>query len=445
LEKRLDALIEKYKEAKGIVEVFPGKTLELGAGAADPRVLAQIEKAQKALKAFAETRAEIDRATFAGTGAGGRPTLVDVGALIRGTRPRTGEEVEARQVEALKKLKLELGPLLLLINKKAELEGKGKTATEGSSVADEQYSKNLKAQAKLRGERIRDAFEESRRLGALGRALGLFGLQMAEVRRQEELDAALRPIIAKANEEDAEAMRRDLEIAKQRTEAEKRQVEAAKDLLEETKHGHERAQEQILDLQDQVGLLGMTGDALQKATMMRQLDRMATDEQIESYKKLVDQWVRENKIRQAADDIGAAFGNALGSAAQDFKNLGEVAVSIIRSIEQEMLRLLVIKPASDWLSGLLQGSSFFGNLFGGPAQAHAGGGMIDEPMIARGRSGRWHTFGEAGPERVTPMNQPMQPRAAAPVVMNIYTNNADSFRRSRRHIAADYRRAALGS
>jgi len=34
---------------------------------------------------------------------------------------------------------------------------------------------------------------------------------------------------------------------------------------------------------------------------------------------------------------------------------------------------------------------------------HASGGTINEPLVAFGKSGAVHTFGESGPERITPI------------------------------------------
>jgi len=154
----------------------------------------------------------------------------------------------------------------------------------------------------------------------------------------------------------------------------------------------------------------------------------------------------ENLSRSFARTMADGLSGAILSGRKFSDVLKSLATSLARMTLNAALR-----PVFSGLSGMLGGlvASADGNVFSaGRVRAFANGGVVGGPTLFPMASGLG-LMGEAGPEAIMPLARGQDGKlgvrasGAAPVnvVMNVTTQDAESFRRNRGRISAELARA----
>lgn len=254
------------------------------------------------------------------------------------------------------------------------------------------------------------------------------GLPLAEAERsQVEALAASRYREAKAIEAANQAHEMAVESARRGDEERKEAFERGRRLIESRdalERSYEREVEESGKLLDALRISNKEYEK-QKALLeilarYRELGLPLVDpEEIDRARRLAER-LGENreqieKLKEgykasaaAGRDFAHAISTAFEEAAISGKNLGEVMLSLGRTIEQIILRIAFTKPLESFIEDIFTGFNPFDLLFGakglafeaGEAIPFARGGMVDRP----------HAFpvgvmGEAGPEAIVPLRR----------------------------------------
>ncbi len=163
-------------------------------------------------------------------------------------------------------------------------------------------------------------------------------------------------------------------------------------------------------------------------------------------------------LESRSDQLAAALTRAFAQGVTGAKSLDEVLKGLALKLSSIALDA-GLKPLEKLLSGAL------GNLFtglSGPAQASApavpgsarfaAGGVVSAPTFFHDAGGSPGLMGEAGAEAILPLRRGADGalgvalagggREAAPIIFNIHTPDAESFRRSEAQLSAMLARAA---
>lgn len=187
--------------------------------------------------------------------------------------------------------------------------------------------------------------------------------------------------------------------------------------------------------------------------------RARADVQSRANKELSDAKDQTDGLKDAAKDLGLTFSSSLEDAIAEGKKLHDVLSGLEQDILRIVTRKLVTEPLANAISGI--GSNLFGSLFGGsgapitasiptyvkkanggivsefgevPLRRYAGGGVARSPQAA--------IFGEGStPEAYVPLPDgrtiPVTMNGAAGnVIVNVYAQDVESFRRSEGQIKA---------
>jgi len=138
----------------------------------------------------------------------------------------------------------------------------------------------------------------------------------------------------------------------------------------------------------------------------------AEDKLLKAYFDGLDENSREAsaKIKEFYDGIAESIGDGLTDAILDagnaFKNLGEIATSVLNDIAEQLIQKNITGPATTGISAFLQ--NLFENANGGAfvngVQAFATGGVVSSPTIFPMANGAG-LMGEAGPEGILPLRR----------------------------------------
>ena len=244
-------------------------------------------------------------------------------------------------------------------------------------------------------------------------------------------------------------------------EAYRRQQQALADLVEQTQ-----------EAADEMAGAGLYGDAYTADQTNRKIDRDvaaaslgAAPEEVERaeelgrvLKDLNAQLLEVDKARSVAEGISGAFADGFesiitgaSSAKEALKSFLADALSILFEV---MVRQQLIASLSSFLTpaaGAGAGGNAKGNAFsGGNLVAFARGGIVDGPTTFPMAGGRTGLMGEAGAEAIMPLKRDASGRLGVtsngggrPIVVNmtVHAADANSFRRSRRQIQDDLKRA----
>lgn len=285
-----------------------------------------------------------------------------------------------------------------------------------------------------------------------------------------------------------EAFSREVAIAEFRDRATKAQVKNIDELVSHyselydtnklaasQREERERAKETLDDMRNELDLIRLTNAEREREAGLhailknaKHLDAEETKRLTAEYNDLIRQLQEAKAIREVADNLANSFGDAFESIVLGTKSLGQAFKDLFNEIEKELLRAIVIKPivasVSGGLSSLFSGSGFgsllssaHGNVFdsGHHVTRYAKGGVTNGPEFFPLAGGRTGLRGEAGTEGVFPLKRLANGDlgikgdsgggGSTVINFNIRTNDADSFRKSRRQIASDIRRATGGS
>lgn len=173
-------------------------------------------------------------------------------------------------------------------------------------------------------------------------------------------------------------------------------------------------------------------------------------------------------IGQKTSDIGRELGLTFSSALEDailqLRNFGDIADAVFQDIARLAIRKSITEPLLDTVSGALSGAGagsgagFWSGLFGGGTaagfggmalggiltsrgiQSFAGGGIARTPGLAMVRDGGLNEAVVPLPNgRSIPVDWRGGRQAATTVTMNVYAQDAASFRRSQRQILGELR------
>ncbi len=143
---------------------------------------------------------------------------------------------------------------------------------------------------------------------------------------------------------------------------------------------------------------------------------------------------------QAARNMQSAFSDFFFDAMQG--NLGDLQHQI-KSVIDRMVAEIAAARASHYLFGEYGKTGQIGGFVAEAASwarevfKFAEGGLITEPVLGIGMSGRRYLFGERGPEEVRPVSHVHKTsNNSITINMNIQTQDADSFELSRARIAS---------
>jgi len=168
------------------------------------------------------------------------------------------------------------------------------------------------------------------------------------------------------------------------------------------------------------------------------------------------QLAEAEELRQLADGIGDAFGQAFTDVIFGAKSAREAIEDLTKSIIQMVFQQLVAKQISSWISGGIMGAfgggSAKGNLFmGGSIVPFAKGGIVAGPTTFPMSSGRTGLMGENGPEAIMPLSRGSSGKLGVEVsghaskVLNatviVQANNPNEFRGSERQMSAKLKAA----
>jgi lambda family phage tail tape measure protein len=178
------------------------------------------------------------------------------------------------------------------------------------------------------------------------------------------------------------------------------------------------------------------------------------------------------ELRKSSEDFGRSITGAFAKGVVDGKRFEDVLKNIGRSMAENLLKT-ALKPLELTFSS--QFESLFGNAFKGlnilpnaaespPTFAHgaafsggrvrpfAAGGVIAAPTYFPMAGGSLGLMGERGSEAIMPLSRGADGRLgvraegagarAAPIIVQVTTPDADSFRRSESQISAAIARAA---
>jgi hypothetical protein len=179
-------------------------------------------------------------------------------------------------------------------------------------------------------------------------------------------------------------------------------------------------------------------------------------------KKLEDDFANAKKKAEETTNVAKELGITFSSAFEDAIVGGKGFREILSGIEQDIIRIitrkLVTEPAANAIGDLLGDfnfGSFFGGLFNAKGNAFnssgvmafANGGVVNSATPFSFGGGRLGVMGEAGPEAILPLKRGangqlgVQMTGGAPIIMNITTPDANSFRKSQPQIMADMQRS----
>lgn len=181
------------------------------------------------------------------------------------------------------------------------------------------------------------------------------------------------------------------------------------------------------------------------------------------YRKKLDQLKAARELQKVADDTGDAFANMFTDITLGAKSAMDALSDFANEVQRLLFRQLVGQPMANAISSatfsLLRGipgvgpglaASANGNVFDRGLQKFAAGDIFSSSTYFRFGGGKTGEMGEDGPEAVMPLKRMPNGKlgvasegsgGGANITMNVYTQNADSFRRSKSQIVADLRRA----
>lgn len=253
--------------------------------------------------------------------------------------------------------------------------------------------------------------------------------------------------------------------------------------------------QKLVDFRDSIAqettLIGLFGQEAEARRQILQLEKLAKDAAVETSdteiaatKKQLETLNRLRQMREIADGIGQAFGDAFGQMILGAKSAKQAVEDLTKAIAELVIRQAVAQPIasmiSTWSMSLMRmfmpaysgpnnvGGSGGLPSYGGPSNFPVaaqgalvnngnmikfamGGlaGMINDAFIFPLRGGKVGMAGEAGPEyAASPVRMPdgnLGVRVAGGgntyINMNIQTRDADSFRRSGKQIRSMLRGA----
>jgi len=167
-----------------------------------------------------------------------------------------------------------------------------------------------------------------------------------------------------------------------------------------------------------------------------------------------------DKVKNLADSLGESFGNAFESAILGAQSASEALKALLADMVQIIFHQLVTMQIANAISEALTGSPAFASLASlgaakgmafnqGEVVPMARGGIVGSPTLMPLSHGRIGLMGEAGPEAVMPLTRTRDGKLGVAaegrevhnhVTMNVYTKDANSFRRSRTQIVNDFQR-----
>lgn len=100
--------------------------------------------------------------------------------------------------------------------------------------------------------------------------------------------------------------------------------------------------------------------------------------------------------------IGQGLASAFGQATSLFQMFVQGVIQGLAQIAAQIAESALISLLLSFL-GLGSFGSFFSSLTGGLFESHARGGVVNEPIAGVGASGKLYSFGEQGPERISPL------------------------------------------
>lgn len=177
-------------------------------------------------------------------------------------------------------------------------------------------------------------------------------------------------------------------------------------------------------------------------------DFLLAEEQLFTVKQ--NNFDREQLAQQKAFDtkkkyIDLGLRATMDAVMQEGVTVAKVLGATLRAIARQISEELLLKSIGAFAMGNIFGGGALAMasgtvLFGGnqiaseienhPIKMFADGGIITEPIMGVGASGQRYMFGEAGSERVTPMNGNNSYSDTMSIgVVNVYTNDPDDFRK----------------
>jgi hypothetical protein len=366
-------------------------------------------------------------------------------ALVQFLRTKDKEILAFKAANEVKQLELQLTPkigalsrdeiarLKLIIQLRDELNKKLEQERQ-----DVQYDQQLKS--------MREAVELEMQL------LGLRKEDADIMRKQIEYDKILTR--RTGGLEDPESLRIRNEY--QRLLEESKRLKAEQELFSTT----EGQLGMFASLERELELVKLTNEEREIAIAQQQVYNVAlraysgsvveatkiTDQYIAKLKELREAQKQAEMLQRIADDVGAAFGSAFEDIVFGAKSAKEAMKDLYNEIARAIFRQLVTQQIATLISGFITASEH-GNVFsGGNVIPFQRGGVVDSPSIF-GLRGGFGTIAEHGqPEGILPLKRMaggdlgVKAEGGGGVhigAVNIYTPDADSFRRSKRQTIDD--------
>jgi len=200
-------------------------------------------------------------------------------------------------------------------------------------------------------------------------------------------------------------------------------------------------------LEKELYLTGMIGEARERAAFMMQLEESAKAaygegsakylETLATANNLLDDIAKKQQLVAIAEGIGDAFASAFEDMALGAATAAEAIRALAQDVSRLVMRQMVTQPIANAISGGVQPilsslSAGFMNFF----TPMAAGGLVTSPTPI--------LAGEAGPEAIIPLaklnRQEQTGGGTVTNIFNITTPDADSFRKSRSQIIRDYQK-----
>lgn len=223
---------------------------------------------------------------------------------------------------------------------------------------------------------------------------------------EEETDPTRPPRVRKVRERESESDRRMLEAKRAMADADRAAAEARKRLKEETAEARAQEREQLqaymVELEDELALLGMSNEEREITNALRYagVDAMSAEgkaiaEKIRAINEAREELEAAESVRNAFSDTFASILDGTSSVKDAFSDLASYITQLVaRRLGDQLAESLFGKPGTALGSngngfGQLVGN-FFGSLFGGP---RAAGGFV--------APGKMYEVAERGPELLT--------------------------------------------